>query len=68
MSETLSWTAARRIALRAQGMGAARRSRMPQPAASRNAMLRALQHTHLFQIDSVNVFAHAAPTASPCPT
>lgn len=34
MSETLSWTAARRIALRAQGMGAARRSRMPQPAAS----------------------------------
>lgn len=59
MSETLSWTAARRIALRAQGMGAARRSRMPQPAASRNAMLRALQHTHLFQIDSVNVFARA---------
>lgn len=59
MSETLSWTAARRIALRAQGMGASRRTEMPRTAGSRRAMLRALQHTHLFQIDSVNVFARA---------
>lgn len=59
MSEQLSWTAARRIALRAQGMGTARREDPPTAATSRRALARTLERTHLLQIDSVSVFARA---------
>lgn len=59
MSTTLSWTQARRIALRAQGMGPARRTAMPASATSRRALRRTLERTHLLQIDSVSVFARA---------
>lgn len=59
MTETLSWTAARRIALRAQGMGRARRSAAPTPASSRSALARTIERTQLLQIDSVSVFARA---------
>lgn len=59
MADALSWSAARRIALRAQGMGGARRTTMPQVAASRRALVRTLERTHLLQIDSVSVFARA---------
>ena len=59
MTDTVSWTRARRIALRAQGMGRARRTEIPAPAASRRALRRTLEHTHLLQIDSVSVFARA---------
>lgn len=59
MSTTLTWTQARRIALRAQGMGPARRSTPPTPASSRGALARTLERTHLLQIDSVSVFARA---------
>lgn len=59
MTDTLSWTRARRIALRAQGMGRARHTEIPAPAASRRALRRTLEHTHLLQIDSVSVFARA---------
>lgn len=50
---------ARRIALRAQGMGRARRSEPPTAATSRRALARTVQRTHLLQIDSVSVFARA---------
>ncbi|GAA4521662.1 crosslink repair DNA glycosylase YcaQ family protein [Brachybacterium paraconglomeratum] len=59
MSPTLTWTRARRIALRAQGMGLARRSDPPTTATSRRALARTLERTHLLQIDSVSVFARA---------
>lgn len=59
MSTALTWTAARRIALRAQGMGGARRSGMPTTATSRRALTRTLEATQLLQIDSVSVFARA---------
>ncbi|AXK45516.1 winged helix-turn-helix domain-containing protein [Brachybacterium saurashtrense] len=59
MTETLTWTTARRIALRAQGLGPARRADTPGPAASRRALARTLESTHLLQIDSVSVFARA---------
>ncbi|ATG51583.1 hypothetical protein CFK38_08640 [Brachybacterium vulturis] len=58
-SSTLTWSRARRIALRAQGMGRARRSDPPTPATSRRALARTVERTHLLQIDSVNVFARA---------
>lgn len=59
MSRPLSWTQARRIALRAQGMGRPRREEIPYARASRAARVRTLEHTHLLQIDSVSVFARA---------
>ncbi|WP_114855561.1 winged helix-turn-helix domain-containing protein [Brachybacterium sp. YJGR34] len=59
MTETLTWTQARRIALRAQGMGSVRRDEMPDGTASRRALARTLERTHLLQIDSVSVFARA---------
>ena len=59
MNETITWTQARRIALRAQGMGRARRDTMPSTRGSRAALVRTLAHTHLLQIDSVSVFARA---------
>ncbi|HEX7352842.1 winged helix-turn-helix domain-containing protein [Brachybacterium sp.] len=59
MSPTLTWTRARRIALRSQGMGRARRSDPPTPATSRRALARTLERTHMLQIDSVSVFARA---------
>nr|WP_245349226.1 crosslink repair DNA glycosylase YcaQ family protein [Brachybacterium fresconis] len=40
-------------------MGRARRTEIPAPAASRRALRRTLEHTHLLQIDSVSVFARA---------
>lgn len=59
MSSTLTWTRARRIALRAQGIGRARRSDLPTMSTSRRALARTLERTHLLQIDSVSVFARA---------
>lgn len=59
MSEVLTWTQARRIALRAQGMGRARCDTSPSGRGSRAALARTLQYTHLLQIDSVSVFARA---------
>lgn len=59
MVETLTWTAARRIALRSQGVGGGRRTEMPGAAGSRRALTRTLERTHLLQIDSVSVFARA---------
>lgn len=59
MSSTLTWTRARRIALRSQGMGKARRSEPPTTATSRRALARTLERTQLLQIDSVSVFARA---------
>ncbi|MFC0674492.1 winged helix-turn-helix domain-containing protein [Brachybacterium hainanense] len=60
MTETLSWARARRIALRAQGMGPARRTARPSSRrGSLQALAGTLQRTHLLQIDSVSVFARA---------
>ena len=59
MNAELTWTAARRIALRSQGMAGARRSEMPTAAVNRRALRRTLERTQLLQIDSVNVFARA---------
>lgn len=59
MSTSITWTQARRIALRAQGVGRARHDWMPSRRASRAALARTLEHTHLLQIDSVSVFARA---------
>lgn len=59
MSAALSWQQARRIALRAQGMGSARRIDVGSAASSRRALARTLERTHLLQIDSVSVFARA---------
>lgn len=59
MSPTLTWTRARRIALRAQGMGRARRDAPPTADSSRRALARTLERTHFLQIDSVSVFARA---------
>lgn len=59
MSTALSWTMARRIALRAQGMGRSRRTRIPSRAASRRSLQVTLERTHLLQIDSVNIFERA---------
>ena len=59
MADRLSWTAARRIALRAQGIGGARRTAMPSVAGSRRALVRTLARTQLLQIDSVSVFVRA---------
>ncbi|ATG54432.1 hypothetical protein CFK41_06360 [Brachybacterium ginsengisoli] len=59
MSQTITWTRARRIALRAQGMGRARRSEPATAASSRRALERTLERTHMLQIDSVSVFARA---------
>ena len=47
MADALSWSAARRIALRAQGMGGTRRTTMPQAAASRRALVRTLERTQI---------------------
>ena len=59
MTATLSWTNARRIALRAQGMGRARRMALPSAAVSRRALRATLERTHFLQIDSVNIFERA---------
>lgn len=59
MSAALSWQQARRIALRAQGMGSARRVDVGSAASGRRALARTLERTHLLQIDSVSVFARA---------
>lgn len=59
MRTTLSWTQARRIALRAQGMGRARRTELPSAATSRRSLRSTLERTHLLQIDSVNIFERA---------
>ncbi|PWH05162.1 winged helix-turn-helix domain-containing protein [Brachybacterium endophyticum] len=59
MSDRLSWTAARRIALRAQGIGGARAEEPVDAARSRRSLRRTLETTHLLQIDSVSVFARA---------
>ena len=59
MTTTLSWTNARRIALRAQGMGRARRMALPSAAVSRRALRATLERTHFLQIDSVNIFERA---------
>lgn len=55
----LSWAEARRIALRAQGLGGPRRTAVPPPRGSREALATTLERTHLLQIDSVSVFARA---------
>jgi uncharacterized protein len=59
MTSTLTWTQARRIAVRAQGIGPARRSAPPTTSTSRRALARTVERTHLLQIDSVSVFARA---------
>ncbi|UEJ82605.1 winged helix DNA-binding domain-containing protein [Brachybacterium halotolerans subsp. kimchii] len=59
MPERLSWRSARRIALRAQGIGGRRADDLPARAASRRGLERTLERTHLLQIDSVSVFARA---------
>ena len=59
MTETISWARARRIALRSQGMGAARRTELPSTATSRRSLERTLERTLFLQIDSVSVFARA---------
>lgn len=59
MSTALSWTTARRIALRAQGMGRSRRLQIPSRASSRRALQATVERTHLLQIDSVNIFERA---------
>lgn len=59
MSTALSWTTARRIALRAQGMGRSRRTEIPSRAASRRSLQATVERTHLLQIDSVNIFERA---------
>jgi uncharacterized protein YcaQ len=59
MPERLSWTAARRIALRTQGIGGRRHDAPPSRAVSRRSLERTLETTHLLQIDSVSVFARA---------
>ena len=59
MTTTLSWAEARRIALRSQGIGGTRRTAVPSPAVSREALRRTVAMTHLLQIDSVSVFARA---------
>lgn len=56
---TMSWTDARRIALRAQGIGGSRRTAVASPARSREALAATLARTQLLQIDSVSVFARA---------
>ena len=50
---------ARRIALRAQGMGRSRRTEVPDRRTSREALRRTVERTQLLQIDSVSVFARA---------
>lgn len=59
MTTSLSWTDARRIALRSQGMGPARRTAPGTLRESTAALARTLERTHLLQIDSVSVFARA---------
>ncbi|GAA1302797.1 MAG: winged helix-turn-helix domain-containing protein [Brachybacterium tyrofermentans] len=59
MSTALSWTTARRIALRAQGMGRSRRTEIPSRAVSRRSLQATVERTHLLQIDSVNIFERA---------
>lgn len=59
MSTAVSWTAARRIALRAQGMGRSRRTEIPSRAASTRSLRATVERTHLLQIDSVNIFERA---------
>lgn len=59
MPERMSWRSARRIALRAQGIGGRRADDLPARAASRRSLERTLERTHLLQIDSVSVFARA---------
>lgn len=56
---TLSWTDARRIAPRAQGIGGSRRTAVASPARSREALAATFARTQLLQIDSVSVFARA---------
>src|SRR2546423_2552233 len=51
----LSAGEARRIGLAAQGFG----GRLPRGAGGRPALRRVLEHTQLFQMDSVNVLARA---------
>ncbi len=55
----LSAVQARRIALRAQGMGRSRRTEVPDRRTSREALRRTVERTQLLQIDSVSVFARA---------
>jgi len=59
MTTPLSWTTARRIALRAQGMGRSRRIEIPSRAVSRRSLQATVERTHLLQIDSVNIFERA---------
>lgn len=57
---TLTASQARRLAIAAQGLGGHGPSRQrPTPAPSRRHVRKVLQHTGLFQIDSVNVLARA---------
>lgn len=56
----LSWTQARRLALRAQGIGRRRALELPATAPARRAQLtRTLERTAVLQIDAVSVFARA---------
>lgn len=59
MRSTLTWTQARRVALRAQGLGRVRHAQQPSRRSSRAALERTISRIHLLQIDSVNVFARA---------
>lgn len=59
MTARLTPAHARCIALRAQGIGRARRDETPDRRASRDALRRTVERTHLLQIDSVSVFARA---------
>lgn len=63
-SARLTAVEARRIALRAQGMGRRRRAEVPDRRTSREALRRTVERTQLLQIDSVSVFAraHLMPT------
>lgn len=55
----LTWGEARRIALRAQGIGRPRALEVPDARRSRAALRRTIERTRLLQIDSVSVFARA---------
>lgn len=57
--DRVPWSRARRIALRSQGIGGRRPDGALSRRASRAALIRTLERTHLLQIDSVSVFARA---------
>lgn len=64
MTDRLTPTQARRIALRSQGIGRRRAEDRPSLRTSRQALRRTVATTHLLQIDAVDVFAraHLMPT------